>query len=90
MKMVAFNICNWLKQANMPVDASHHEKSIPRRLFFRVSISICDNGDCRHINFTTNEKLKRFIAFINNALINSSNKLCITFRNRESKYIHHS
>lgn len=81
IKMIAFNISNWFKQAVMPEDVRHHEISTLRRIFFRVSGNICGNGDYRHISFAQNDKLKRIIEFINSEIINFSNKLCITFRN---------
>lgn len=81
IKMIAFNISNWFKQAVMPEDVRHHEISTLRRIFFRTPGNICGNGDYRHISFAPNEKLKRIIEFINKEIVNFRNKLCITFRN---------
>lgn len=80
IKMIAFNISNWFKQAVMPKEVNHHEISTLRRLFFRVSGNICGNGTYRHISFAPNEKLKGIIKFINNEIIVFSKKVCIAFR----------
>lgn len=65
IKMIAFNIQNWFKQAVMPKNLQHHEIKTLRRIFFRVCGNICGKGYYRYLSFSKNSKLQNLIEFIN-------------------------
>lgn len=77
IKMIAYNIQNWFKQAIMPEDIRHHEIKTLRRIFFKVCGNICGSGYYRHLSFAPNEMLKRIISYVNNQLRVFAKKLYI-------------
>lgn len=78
IKMIAFNISNWFKQAVLPIEVQHHEIDTLRRIFYKVTGNICGNGTYRHLSFAPNEKLQMIIEFINKKILCFSRRLCIT------------
>jgi hypothetical protein len=75
IKMIAYNIHNWFKQAVMPKDVQHHEISTLRRVFYKVSGNINGNGYYKHLSFSKNDKLNKIICFINDSIILFANKI---------------
>jgi hypothetical protein len=69
IKMIAYNIHNWFKQAVMPENVQHHEITTLRRIFYRISGNIKGNGYYRHLSFAVNDKLNKIITFINQSII---------------------
>lgn len=65
IKMIAYNVQNWFKQAIMPKDVQHHEIKTLRRIFLRVCGNICGKGYYRYLSFSENKHLQRIIEFIN-------------------------
>lgn len=78
IKMIAYNISNWFKQAVLPMEVQQHEIDTLRRIFYKVPGNINGSGSYRHISFAYNRKLEIIIQFINSSIINFSKKLCIT------------
>lgn len=77
IKMIAYNIQNWFKQAAMPKEVQHHEISTLRRLFYKVCCNICGNGNYKHLSFSPNDFLENIITHINNSIIQFANKFCL-------------
>ena len=72
IKMIAYNIQNWFKQAIMPIEVQHHEITTLRRLFYRVCCNVCGNGNYRHLSFSPNDFLEKIIIYINSSIVKFS------------------
>lgn len=77
IKMIAYNIQNWFKQAVMPNEVQHHEISTLRRLFYRICCNICGNGNYRHLSFSPNNFLEKIITHIKSSIALFANKFCL-------------
>lgn len=61
IKMIAYNIHNWFKQAILPKEMHHHEITTLRRIFYKVAGNICGNNSYRHLKFSNNHFLEKVI-----------------------------
>lgn len=74
IKMIAFNVQNWFKQAVMPTIVQHHEIKTLRRIFYRVCGNICGSGYYRYLSFSHNKLLQNIIEFINIKIVDFGRK----------------
>lgn len=80
IKMIAFNIQNWFKQAIMPKEIQHHEIKTLRRIFYKVCGNICGNGTYRHLSLASNVVLGKILIYVRQKIVVFSNhfRLSIT------------
>lgn len=74
IKMIAFNVQNWFKQAVMPTIVQHHEIKTLRRIFYRVCGNICGSGYYRYLSFSHNKLLQNIIKLINIKIVDFGRK----------------
>ena len=61
IKMIAYNLHNWFKQAILPQSWVQHEIATIRRCFYHLAANICGKGRYRHINYSENRFVKDLI-----------------------------
>jgi hypothetical protein len=64
IKMVAYNLHNWFKQAILPSDWIHYEIKTIRRRFYQLAANICGHGRYRHIRYARDQVIERLITGI--------------------------
>ncbi|WP_434579372.1 IS1380 family transposase [Thermoanaerobacterium thermosaccharolyticum] len=72
IKMIAYNLHNWFKQAILPEFMRHHEISTLRRILYNVAGNIVGNGWYKHIRYPNVPLLKTIIPQIRKALMSFS------------------
>lgn len=63
IKILAYNLLNWFRQALLPEGAARAEVSTIRRLVVNVPANIVGNGRYRHIRMAANRWLEQVICF---------------------------
>lgn len=79
IKMIAYNIHNWFKQAIMPKEVQHHEISTLRRIFYRVCGNVCGSKYYRYLSFSNNCLLKKIITHIQKQIHVFSRKMITVY-----------
>ena len=64
IKMVAYNLHNWFKQAILPADWIHYEIKTIRRRFYQLAANICGQSRYRHIRYARDQIIERLITGI--------------------------
>lgn len=64
IKVLAYNLLNWFRQALLPENAARAEVSTFRRLVVNVPANIVGNGRYRHIRMAANRWLEQVIGHI--------------------------
>jgi hypothetical protein len=62
IKMIAYNLHNWFKQAILPQSWLQHEIVTIRRCFYHLAANICGKGRYRYINYSENRFVKDLIS----------------------------
>ena len=79
IKMIAYNIHNWFKQAIMPKEVQHHEISTLRRIFYRVCGNVCGSKYFRYLSFSNNCLLEKIITHIQKQIHVFSRKMITVY-----------
>ena len=79
IKMIAYNIHNWFKQAIMPKEVQHHEISTLRRIFYRVCGNVCGSKYYRYLSFSNNCLLEKIITHIQKQIHVFSRKMITVY-----------
>ena len=64
IKMLAYNLHNWFKQAILPSEWIHYEIKTIRRRFYQLAANICGQGRYRHIRYARDQMIERLITGI--------------------------
>jgi hypothetical protein len=64
IKVLAYNLINWFRQALLPEGSTRAEMSTIRRLVLNVSGNVVGNGRYRHIRLAMNRWLSEVVSFI--------------------------
>jgi hypothetical protein len=68
IKMIAYNLLNFFKQAVLPDEYKQVEVSTLRRIFLRVAANICGQGRYMHIRYSPDPRLEHIIGIITKGL----------------------